>query len=320
MLRTLARRCFASTSSSSSSSSFSGSKRRSRSFFSSSSSSNSNNNGEEEAETSATKEEEEEEEKDDNEDNEDKVQMRHSSRPKQQQKSWEYVRGEPWGWLYDATPRRETIDRFPSQNNSILSDRVKTKMYLDHKKDPMKYSTENLAKTYMVREQRIMAILALKRREAEWIKNGKELDYDLEARFEAVFGTSERGAGERYYVDVPTYPSFEVLTAEEANERTPGLKVDPEKLAMREERELVRAFKEKLDYNTGVIGASLKKESRRTHAAKRPKGGFGLLVTPLGKDAPEPYVAEADGTKRPLNDDEEVFRRQRTIKPRRRIG
>jgi hypothetical protein len=321
MLRTLARRCFASTSSSSSSSSFSGSKRRNRSFFSSSSS-NSNNNGEEEAETSATKEEEEEEEeeKDDNEDNEDKVQMRHSSRPKQQQKSWEYVRGEPWGWLYDATPRRETIDRFPSQNNSILSDRVKTKMYLDHKKDPMKYSTENLAKTYMVREQRIMAILALKRREAEWIKNGKELDYDLEARFEAVFGTSERGAGERYYVDVPTYPSFEVLTAEEANERTPGLKVDPEKLAMREERELVRAFKEKLDYNTGVIGASLKKESRRTHAAKRPKGGFGLLVTPLGKDAPEPYVAEADGTKRPLNDDEEVFRRQRTIKPRRRIG
>jgi hypothetical protein len=321
MLRTLARRCFASTSSSSSSSSFSGRKRRNRSFFSSSSS-NSNNNGEEEAETSATKEEEEEEEeeKDDNEDNEDKVQMRHSSRPKQQQKSWEYVRGEPWGWLYDATPRRETIDRFPSQNNSILSDRVKTKMYLDHKKDPMKYSTENLAKTYMVREQRIMAILALKRREAEWIKNGKELDYDLEARFEAVFGTSERGAGERYYVDVPTYPSFEVLTAEEANERTPGLKVDPEKLAMREERELVRAFKEKLDYNTGVIGASLKKESRRTHAAKRPKGGFGLLVTPLGKDAPEPYVAEADGTKRPLNDDEEVFRRQRTIKPRRRIG
>ena len=193
-------------------------------------------------------------------------------------------------------------------------------MYLDHKKDPMKYSTENLAKTYMVREQRIMAILALKRREAEWIKNGKELDYDLEARFEAVFGTSERGAGERYYVDVPTYPSFEVLTAEEAKERTPGLKVDPEKLAMREEKELVRAFKEKLDYNTGVIGASLKKESRRTHAAKRPKGGFGLLVTPLGKDAPEPYVAEADGTKRPLNDDEEVFRRQRTIKPRRRIG
>jgi len=316
MLRTLlARRwCFASTSSSSSC----GRKRRNNGSFFSSSSSRSSNDKTGEEEEAETKEEEEEETKDD--DNNDKVHMRHSSRPMQQQKSWEYARGEPWGWLYDATPRRETIDRFPSQNNSILSDRVKTKMYLDHKKDPVKYSTENLAKTYMVREQRIMAILALKRREAEWIKNGKELDYDLEARFEAVFGTSERGAGERYYVDVPTYPSFEVLTAEEANERTPGLKVDPEKLAMREERELVRAFKEKLDYNTGVIGASLKKESRRTHAAKRPKGGFGLLVTPLGKDAPEPYVAEADGTKRPLNDDEEVFRRQRTIKPRRRIG
>ena len=249
-----------------------------------------------------------------------KVEMRHASRKNLVSKSWEYRKGEPWGWLYDATPRKETIHNFLSQKNSILSDRVKTKMYLDHKKDPVKYSSENLAKEYMVREQRIMAILALKRREAEWIKNGKELDYDLEARFEAVFGTSERGAGERHYVDVPTYPSFEVLTGEEANERTPGLKVDPEKLAMREERELVKTFKERLDFNTGVTGASLKRESRRKHAAKRPKGGFALLVTPLGKNAKDPYVAQADGEVRPLNDDEEVFKNQRTIKPRRRIG
>ena len=247
------------------------------------------------------------------------VDMRHATRQTRKE-SWEYAKGEPWGWLYDSTRRGETIDNFPSQKNAILSDRVKTKMYLDHKKDPEKYSTENLAKTYAVREQRIMAILALKRREAEWIKAGKELDYDLEARFEAVFGTSERGAGERHYVDVPTYPSFEVLTSSEARERTPGLKVDPEKLALREERELVRTFKERLDFNAGVTGTSLKRESRRKHAAKRPVGGFGLLVTPLGKNAPDPYVAEANGEKRPLNDDEEVFRKQRTIKPRRRIG
>lgn len=246
--------------------------------------------------------------------------MRHSTRNNLVSKSWEYRKGEPWGWIYDATPRRETIHNFESQKNSILSDRAKTKMYLDHKKDPLKYSSENLAKEYAVREQRILAILALKRREAEWIKNGKALDYDLEARFEAVFGTSERGAGERHYVDVPTYPSFEVLTGEEANERTPGLKVDPENLAMREERELVKTFKERLDFNTGVTGASLKRESRRKHAAKRPKGGFALLVTPLGKNAKDPYVAPVDGEVRPLNDDEEVFKNQRKIKPRRRIG
>ena len=53
-------------------------------------------------------------------------------------------------------------------------------------------------------------------------------------------------------MDVPTYPSFEVLTSSEARERTPGLKVDPEKLALREERELVRTFKERLDFNAGV--------------------------------------------------------------------
>ena len=103
-----------------------------------------------------------------------KVEMRHASRKNLVSKSWEYRKGEPWGWLYDATPRKETIHNFLSQKNSILSDRVKTKMYLDHKKDPVKYSSENLAKEYMVREQRIMAILALKRREAEWIKNRSE--------------------------------------------------------------------------------------------------------------------------------------------------
>ena len=61
-------------------------------------------------------------------------------------------------------------------------------------------------------------------------------------------------------MDVPTYPSFEVLTSSEARERTPGLKVDPEKLALREERELVRTFKERLDFNAGVTGTSLKRE------------------------------------------------------------
>ena len=49
-------------------------------------------------------------------------------------------------------------------------------------------------------------------------------------------------------MDVPTYPSFEVLTSSEARERTPGLKVDPEKLALREERELVRTFKREIGF------------------------------------------------------------------------
>ena len=134
-----------------------------------------------------------------------------------------------------------------------------------------------------------------------------------------MFGTSERGAGERHHVDVPTYPSFEVLTEKKFNLEDAGLKVDPEKLAMREERELVKTFKERLDFNTGVTGASLKRESRRKHAAKRPKGGFAWLVTPLGKNA-ERSRRPTGREVRPLNDDEEVFKNQRTIKPRRRIG
>merc|ERR1712072_731836 len=60
------------------------------------------------------------------------VDMRHATRQTRKE-SWEYAKGEPWGWLYESTPRGETIDNFPSQKNAILSDRVKTKMYLDHK-------------------------------------------------------------------------------------------------------------------------------------------------------------------------------------------
>lgn len=46
--------------------------------------------------------------------------------------------------------------------NGLLSDHAKNVMYDLHKRDPKQYSVEALAKAFKVRQQRIMAILALK--------------------------------------------------------------------------------------------------------------------------------------------------------------
>ena len=98
----------------------------------------------------------------------------------------------------------------------------------------------------------------------------------------------------------------------------------------------MRQFRANLEYNTGAAGPGLNRKGRYKHPSGRPKGGYGLLVVPLADDngkkararakregrsikPPEPYVAYADGTKRDLNEDEEVMMRRRKVMPFRRL-
>ena len=62
----------------------------------------------------------------------------------------------------------------------------------------------------------------------------------------------------------------------------------------------------------------MERRSRIKHTPRRPEGGYSLLVTPLGSDAGEPYVATPDGTKRELSEAEEALIRRRTPMPRRK--
>ena len=138
---------------------------------------------------------------------------------------------------------------------------------------------------------------------------------------------------------VPTLPNFAVVPAgtpeHELREILPKYLTDDERAA-NEEKELVRQFRANLEYNTGAAAPGLNRKGRHKHPTGRPKGGYGLLVTPLvndnGKKAharakregrslkpPKPYVAYADGTKRDLNDDEEVMMRRRKVMPFRRL-
>jgi hypothetical protein len=57
-------------------------------------------------------------------------------------------------------------------------------------------------------------------------------------------------------------------------------------------------------------GTTLRRASRKVHPAKRPAAGWSLLVTPVGKAAREaaaqPFVAQPDGSRRELSEDERL--------------
>lgn len=70
-------------------------------------------------------------------------------------------------------------------------------------------------------------------------------------------------------------------------------------------------------------GASLSRSSRKKHPPKRPEGGWGLLVQPLGKAARsgerQPYVSAPDGSQRELTADEKLHVERQQPRPRSKI-
>jgi len=229
-------------------------------------------------------------------------------------------RRDTWGWLYDLTDSGETAERWVNGANARLSDRVKTAMYLMHKEDPETWTMSALATKYKIREQRVGAIVALKRSEERFVENNETLYHDLETLMEQSYGTVDVGTGERHVTDVPTTPMFQTVSEyERGRAARPKKFVEASELARREEKVLVREFFERLRYNTLETGTNLNRVSRRASAPRRPEGGYALHVTPLGDTPFEPYIANKDGTQRALNDDEREYVRRRTPKPRRRI-
>ena len=243
------------------------------------------------------------------------------------------------GWLYDLTEQGHTLRWNPNIRNAHLSDRAKTQMYVMHRKDPKTWDVPALAERYRIRQQRVMAILALKQIQHDTVKAGQPTYPHLEAAFEQIHGSEHVGSGERHVRVVPTLPNFAVVPAgtpeHELREILPKYQTD-EQRAANEEKELVRQFRANLEYNTGAAGPGLNRKGRYKHPSGRPKGGYGLLVVPLADDngkkararakregrsikPPKPYVAYADGTKRDLNEDEEVMMRRRKVMPFRRL-
>jgi hypothetical protein len=55
------------------------------------------------------------------------------------------------------------------------------------------------------------------------------------------------------------------------------------------------------------IGKTISRTSRRAHAPRRPKKGWSLVVRPLGDSKDEAFVAEPDGTRRSISEDERLL-------------
>lgn len=243
------------------------------------------------------------------------------------------------GWLFDITEQGHTVDWNPNIKNAHLSDRTKTQMYLMHMKDPKTWDVPALAEQYKIRQQRVMAILALKKIQREHETTGKPTFPGLEAAFEEIHGSEDRGTGEKNHYVVPELPKFQVVpantTPEQLKEILPPY-YSAEERARRNERELIRKFRDNLAYNTREAAPSLNREGRIRHPGKRPKGGWGLMVIPMvesnstktrarakregWRNKPEkPYVAFPDGSRRDVNGDEEVMLRRRKPRPFRKI-
>jgi len=157
------------------------------------------------------------------------------------------------------------------------------------------------------------------------------------------------GANERHHVELPSFPAYadvdgddvvaaleqvlqkkiadiavEDITADVAARvlGTKSLREMEDVVAEREERHLVEEFKERLDFNLGVTGQTISRDSRRTKAVRRPKEGWSLLVTPIGKDSKakhERFVALPDGTRRGLTADEQLYVERKAPRRRRKI-
>ena len=230
------------------------------------------------------------------------------------------ARRETWGWLYDLTELGETAERWTNGDNARLSDRAKTQMYALNVEDPETWTVEALAGKYRVREQRVGAILALKKREEAAVRENQTLFHDAETAMERAAGTVEAGNGERHVYDAPTMPHFQTVSAfEHGRAAKPKRFIEASELAKQQERILVRDFFDRLEYNMGERAPGLIRTRGKGRVPRRPEGGYALHVTPLGDTEQEPYVAYNDGTQRPLNDDERELSRQKTPRRRRRL-
>lgn len=209
-----------------------------------------------------------------------------------------------------------------NERNALLSDETKQLMYEMHTEDGM--DAAQLAEVFKVRQQRVMAILALKEMEHKAKEDGEELHEELADIMENdVFKCYEaEGVGERHVKILPQQPKFKFMKPPKDGSLAPGDMISEvedveEQLAEQEESHMIQEFREKLAYNTGKVGANISRKSRAKHAPERPKDGWSLVVNPIGSG--KPYVAQPDGGQRDLTEDEELYLQRQKPRARRRV-
>ncbi|KAK9833661.1 hypothetical protein WJX74_002119 [Apatococcus lobatus] len=224
-------------------------------------------------------------------------------------------------WHWDLTGGQV----FENEKNALLSDEAKKAIYMLHTRVGLDEKT--LAKLFRVRQQRVMAIIALKQMEAEaeesgLLKEGEEDELQILMENEVYDCTESQGVGERNVVTTASYP----VQAEDGTvlgdmpEHLAAMARKDLATAARNEKQLVKEFKYNLAYNTGKLGAGVGRGSRKSQLPKRPKQGWTLVVRRKGrKGIAGSYVAAPDGSQREPNADETLLLMRATPKKRKSL-
>jgi len=116
-------------------------------------------------------------------------------------------------YTFDATGEYEnpTLEL----ENSCLSDKAKEQMYAMHQEDKRTWTSFKLAEHFKIREQRAIAILALKDMEKKAEAGGEELFHSAQQIVEEFYGGRLEGTGEKFHMAVVKYPRFRVLGEDE---------------------------------------------------------------------------------------------------------
>ena len=216
-----------------------------------------------------------------------------------------------------------------------LSEAAKESLSSLHKEDPEKWTPERLAGEFGVRQQRVLAILALRRLREGDAARGRELHEEFEQGMRAAWGpTVPKATGETHVKAAPSYPMYEVVPEGPGGEALPtggggnhaggGAAEKPKGkgplTSEAEEAALVREFRQNLDYNSQKTGADLRQGSRRRQPPARPEGGWTVVVKYADEEGPAPEAFEPGSAEpRALTPSEATLHLRQKIRRRRRI-
>lgn len=211
--------------------------------------------------------------------------------------------------------------REPGARGSYLKDSEKAEMYKKHKENPEVYTVEKLAKEYRIMRQRVHAILWLKEIEEEEEKKHGPLDDSVEELLDTCpefFVSHDR---EFHVANLPYKPDFKVMP-----EGWDGTTRDPDEvlyeISMKEDEMLYQEFVRKMNFNKMKLA---KKVKCHKYSRRRPSQGWNFMVEKLGargkrgNGGGKKFISEADGSSRPLNDDEKMFVKRETPQRRRKF-
>ena len=216
-----------------------------------------------------------------------------------------------------------------------LSEAAKEGLEALHLEDPQKWTVERLAEKFGVRQQRVMAILALRRLRAADVAAGRPLNEDFEKAMRAARGsTVAKASGEAHVKAAPSYPKytivpegpdgkplalFSALRQDGKGGAAAAKKKKGPLTSEAEEAALVREFRANLDYNSQKTGTELLQGSRRRQPATRPSKGWTFVVRYMGEER-EPEAFEPESNKpRALTPSETTLHLRQKSRPRRRI-